>query len=149
MIPRPAFSLLLPILLLSLGLLAAGCSGSGKTNKEQAFPMAPLAGMPAEIQAAPLSVQQSYQFAVANPETLKQIPCYCGCGAMGHDSNLACYLSGSNANGEVQYDPHALGCSICVDITLDTMRMLNQGQDIPAIKAYVDQNYSRFGPPTP
>jgi hypothetical protein len=31
------------------------------------------------------------------------------------------------------FDPHALGCSICVDITQDAMRMLKDGKSVPEI----------------
>ena len=43
-------------------------------------------------------------------------------------------------------DSHALGCSICVDITLDAMRLLRDGRTVPEIKAYVDATYARYGP---
>jgi hypothetical protein len=139
---------LVALLIASVGL--AGCSSEGKAGAaNHDFAMAPLADMPAEVQQAPVAVQQAYQFAVANPEILKQIPCYCGCGAMGHTSNYSCYVAGTGADGEVIYDNHALGCSICVDISQDTMRLLDQGQGVPEIFTYVDGNYARFGPPTP
>ena len=48
----------------------------------------------------------------------------------------------------MSFDSHALGCSICVDITLDTIRLIEQGKDIAEIQAYVDSQYSRYGPPT-
>ena len=44
---------------------------------------------------------------------------------------------------------HALGCSICVDITQDTMRLLRQGKTVSEIKALIDQTYSQYGPRTP
>ena len=108
--------------------------------------MASMAGMPAEVKAAPVTVQQAYQFTAANPDVMKHIPCYCGCGAMGHTSNYACYVDEVDANGNVTYDTHALGCSICVDITQDTMRLLKQGKAVPEIKLYIDQTYSQYGP---
>jgi hypothetical protein len=108
--------------------------------------MAALDGMPAEVKAAPVAVRQAYQFAAANPDLLKSIPCYCGCGAMGHTSNYSCYVSGVDAAGKIQFDTHALGCSICVDITQDTMRLLKQGQGATEIKAYIDQTYAQYGP---
>jgi hypothetical protein len=77
---------------------------------------------------------------------MKQIPCYCGCGAMGHTSNYACYVSDVDVNGDVIFDTHALGCSICVDITQDTMRLLKQGEPVIDIKTYIDQTYSQYGP---
>ena len=136
------------LLIVSVGL--AGCSVEGKAGAaNHDFAMAPLADMPAEMQEAPVAVQQAYQFAVANPEILKQIPCYCGCGAMGHTSNYSCYVAGTGADGKVIYEDHALGCSICVDISQDTMRLLDQGKEVSEIFAYVDGNYARFGPPTP
>lgn len=136
------------LLILSVGL--ASCSAESKAGTEgHDFAMASLANMPAEVRQAPVAVQQAYQFAVANPEILKQIPCYCGCGAMDHTSNYSCYVAGTGADGEVIYDNHALGCSICVDISQDTMRFLDQGKEIPEIFAYVDGSYARFGPPTP
>jgi hypothetical protein len=136
------------LLIVSVGL--AGCSTEGKAGAaDHDFAMAPLDDMPAEVQQAPVAVQQAYQFAVANPEMLKQIPCYCGCGAMGHTSNYSCYVAGAGADGEVIYDNHALGCSICVDISQDTMRLLDQGKEVSEIFAYVDNSYARFGPPTP
>jgi len=108
--------------------------------------MAPMSDMSAEVQSAPLVTRQAYQFAVANPEVMKNIPCYCGCGAMGHTSNYSCYVAGLDAKGSVKFETHALGCSICVDITQDAMRLLRQGKDVQAIRAYVDQTYSRYGP---
>lgn len=147
------FNRLLPVSLTVLLIISVGLAGCSTEGKEGAanhdFAMASLADMPAEVQQAPVSVQQAYQFAVANPEILKQIPCYCGCGAMGHTSNYSCYVAGTGADGEVEYDNHALGCSICVDISQDTMRLLDQGKEVSEIFAYVDSSYARFGPPTP
>jgi len=108
--------------------------------------MASMDDMPAEVKVAPTTVQQAYQFAFANPDVLKYIPCYCGCDDLGHTSNYDCYVSAVDANGKVNYDPHALGCSICVDITQDTMRMLEQGKTVPEIKSVIDQTYSQYGP---
>jgi hypothetical protein len=141
--------IILPALLIvSVGL--AGCSAEGKAGAaNHDFAMAPLTDMPSEVQQAPVAVQQAYQFAVTNPEILQQIPCYCGCGAMGHTSNYACYVADTGADGEVVFDNHALGCSICVDISQDTMRLMDQSKEVSEIFAYVDSSYARFGPPTP
>ncbi len=131
--------LLLIVVLLS-GVLLAAC-GSAPT-----YSLAPLEELPPEVRNAPAPVRESYQFAIANPDVLKSIPCYCGCGAMGHTSNYSCYVAAENPDGSLTFDGHALGCSICVDITQDAMRMLDQGKSISEIYAYVDQTYSRFGP---
>jgi len=147
MMPRIFRRLSLPLLLLLVvlpGLLAA--CGAETVEDNHAFEMAPLDEMPAEVQSAPVAVQEAYQFNVANPDVMTQIPCYCGCGSMGHTSNYSCYVSAVGADGQVSYDTHALGCSICVDITQDTMRLLGQGKTVPEIKAYVDQTYAQYGP---
>jgi hypothetical protein len=105
-----------------------------------------MAGMPADVKSAPTTVKQAYQFAVANPNVMKQIPCYCGCGAMGHTSNYSCYVQSVDEKGVVTFDNHALGCSICVDITQDTMRYMRQGKSVSEIKTLIDQTYSQYGP---
>jgi len=140
------FSLLIviPVLLIALN----GCSQVGNSGKPGELAMAAMDSMPAEVNDAPSVVRQAYQFAVANPDTLKHIPCYCGCDDIGHKSNYDCYVSNVDAAGKVTIDAHALGCSICVDITQDTMRMLREGKAIPEIQAAIDQTYSQYGPPT-
>jgi hypothetical protein len=65
---------------------------------------------------------------------------------MGHTSNYACYVAGQDQDGTIQYDNHALGCSICVDITQDTMRLLKDGESVLDIRAYIDQTYAQYGP---
>ena len=72
--------------------------------------------------------------------------CYCGCGNVGHTSNLDCYLADIDESGTITFDNHALGCTLCVDITQDAMRLLREGRELPAIREYVDARYARFGP---
>ena len=135
------FQFLLTIFIASTILISA-CA---VPDQEKTIKLAPMKEMPITVQQSPTSVQESYQFAVANPDILKEIPCYCGCGPMGHTSNYSCYVQSGNTNG-VTFDEHALGCSICVDITTDTMHMLKEGQSIKEIRATIDQRYSQFGP---
>jgi len=132
-----------PSLLLGLGLvpvLLLGVSLGGCT------PGAEMERMPAGVEAAPPVVREAYIFAAAHPEVLTQIPCYCGCGAIGHTSNYACYVSAVDADGAITYDLHAVDCSICVDITRDTVRMLDQGLGVAQVRAQIDATYSAFGP---
>ena len=142
---RTVFAILI-LMLLSSGLLSACSGNAASTSVADNLTMTPMTGMPAEVKSAPTTVQQAYQFAVANPDVMKQIPCYCGCGKMGHTSNYSCYVQSVDDKGAVIFDTHALGCSICVDITQDTMRLLIQGKTVPEIKASVDQTYSQYGP---
>lgn len=97
-------------LMLALGaflILSSGCSSSGRT-KLKALKLAPLSDMPAYVQQAAPEVQEAYQFAVANPEALEHIPCYCGCNSLGHMNNTECYVKTFNPDGTVaEFDNHA------------------------------------------
>lgn len=132
------FSLILALLLVSTTL--AACSVG---DADHAVAMADGGAMPVSVQRAPRAVHDAYRFAAANPHALEQVPCYCGCGGMGHLSNYSCFWQ---AGGQV--DEHALGCGICVDIALDVRRGLEQGIPLDRIRAQIDADYSRFGPPT-
>ncbi len=138
---RPLFILIILVFLLSTSLSACSSKDQGK-----ALNMASMDQMPMEVQSAPVSVQAAYQFAVANPDVMKNIPCYCGCGNVGHTSNYSCYVSGVDDKGNVRFDQHALGCSICVDITQDVMRLLKDGKSPQDARIYVDATYSKYGP---
>ncbi len=132
------------LLILLVGLFAStlpACS----TQNQSSLQMMALDQMPAEVQASPSIVQQSYQFAAANPDVMKSIPCYCGCGNLGHTSNYSCYVSSVDSQGKIAFENHALGCSLCVNITQDAMRLLKEGKSVPEIKAYVDTTYSKYG----
>ena len=131
------------IFLLAIISLSALPACSARTEGD--LRMMPMDQMPAEVQSSPVVVQQAYQFAAANPDVMKQIPCYCGCGEVGHTSNYSCYISGVDDKGSIAFDNHALGCSICVDITQDVMRLLKEGKTVLEIKAYVDATYSKYG----
>lgn len=138
------FLFLILLLILVLPTVLTGCS-SGNESGTADLKMAPMSDMPAEVKKASVTVQDAYRFNVANPEIMKEIPCYCGCGDMGHASNYACYVQ-DDTDGKITFDGHALGCSICVDITQDTMRMLKEGKSVSEIKQIVDDTYSKFGP---
>ena len=134
------------LILLLLGTFLMTACSRESDEKSSAIKMFAKQDMPAEVQKAPLTVLQAYQFAAANPEVTQHIPCYCGCGAMGHTSNYSCYVSGENQDGSLNFDEHALGCSICVDITQDAMRLQKEGKAVPEIKKYIDATYAQYGP---
>lgn len=124
-------------------LLMTSCAS---TPVQHEVHLATMSEFPPGIQSAPESVRTAYQFAVANPEPLKNVPCYCGCGAVGHNSNYDCYIKDAPTNGKIVFDEHALGCSICVDITQDVLRMSRDGRAPPDIRAEIVNTYNRFGP---
>jgi hypothetical protein len=133
------------LLIVTFILVASTLQACASTGASAALKMMPMDKTPAEVQAAPATVRAAYQFAAANPDLMKGIPCYCGCGAIGHTSNYSCYVQGSDANGTISWDDHALGCSLCVNITQDAMRMTREGKGVAEIKAYVDSTYAKYG----
>ena len=115
--------LLLFVILILTSTVVSSCSSQKESSD---LHMMSMDQMPAEVQSAPLTVQEAYQFNAANPDIMKNIPCYCGCGDIGHTSNYDCYVSHFDENDSITFDNHALGCSICVDITQDVMRIWNR-----------------------
>lgn len=75
---------------------------------EVVLPPLPLSATPP---ARPLSiVQEVYAFAATHPEVLRYVPCYCGCEANGHRSNLDCFVAAQDAAGRVsRWNAHGLG----------------------------------------
>ena len=136
------FSLMIGLVVLTVLPACSTQSSSGDIHLN----MASMDLMPGEVHAAPVTVQEAYQFNVANPEIMKEIPCYCGCGNIGHASNYDCYVSDVDDAGNISFDNHALGCSICVDITQDVMRMLKDGKSPQEARASIDATYSKYGP---
>ena len=91
-----------------LGLLTiSACQGSRDGGAEVA--MAPESAVPEFVRGAPTQVREAYRFAVANRELLDAIPCYCGCGSMGHRSNLGCYIGSVRGDGTLEFERHAFG----------------------------------------
>ncbi len=104
--------------------------------------------LPEFMKYASPEAREAYEYAAAHPDELKNYPCYCGCANIGHKDNLACYIKAIMPDSRIEYDNHAVGCGICVDITRDAMRLKREGQSSRQIRAYIDAKYSQFGPST-
>lgn len=78
-------------------------------------PTSPLAARPSAgywpevVKKAPERTRVAYEYAAANEDVLRYIPCYCGCEAQGHLDNFDCYVADVRADGWVVLDAHALG----------------------------------------
>ena len=134
--------LFLSIIAVLLSTMISACSSQSQSGD---LHMLAMDQMSSEVKSAPTTVQAAYQFAAANSDVMKNIPCYCGCGNIGHTSNYSCYVAGTDDQGNIKFDSHALGCSICVDITQDVMRMLRDGKSPQDARAYIDATYSKYG----
>jgi hypothetical protein len=94
--------------LLALALLAVGACERGSARGFE-LALAPESALPEFVRGAPPQVREAYRFAVANRELLGAFPCYCGCGSIGHRSNLDCYLKRVRPDGSFEFEDHALG----------------------------------------
>ncbi len=131
------------LILILAGLLLVGCSGESLP-----YAMADESQLPAFLDGADVRTRDAYRFAIANPHELEKYPCYCGCRALNHADNAACYIRFRLPAGGISFDEHARGCGVCIDITLDVMRMLREGQNSLDIRQYIDAEYSQYGPST-
>jgi hypothetical protein len=82
-------------------------SSFGETKHR--YKLAPESVLPADIRKAPDDVREAYRFALANRDTLRYIPCYCGCGEQGHTSNASCYFQDSSTPEKPVFDRMSLG----------------------------------------
>ena len=73
------------------------------------YKLAPESILPADIRKAPDDVREAYRFAIANRDTLRYIPCYCGCGEQGHTSNASCYFQDNSTPEKPIFDRMSLG----------------------------------------
>ena len=98
---------LLAVLLIGVGggWLLARRGDTDSTGPE--IQLAPVSQLPEKVRRAPPVVQEAYRFAIANPDVLARIPCYCGCGSMGHTSDLDCFIQEFKPDGSIVFGYHA------------------------------------------
>lgn len=174
-VPTRRLAAIAPVFLvaMALGGGVAGCGGSAHTSAPAAPAMAdeggaaahevPMGGMvmptadqveaawatrPAYVTALPDDWQAAYHFAVARPDVLQWLPCYCGCGGMGHGSNLDCFVAGRGDDGAITWEEHASYCDICVDTANLAASMLRDGSTMSEIRGAVDATFSGSAPGT-
>lgn len=138
---------LLILALAAMLLLSTVLSGCSSSTAFASLEMHPVNQLPEHIQQAPERVREAYRFAVANPDLLKEVTCYCGCSPDVHDSNYECYVADIEEDGEMIYENHGLYCGTCVDITQDVMRLTAEGEAVEDIRLTIDELYSKYAPP--
>lgn len=121
----------------------AGCASPSAHDR-----LADASALPETIANQEARIRDAYRFALANPQVLESIPCYCGCVNLGHRNNLECYLKPESTPEQPVFDDHAVPCGVCVDITHDVMEMLDVTDSRTTIRAYIDSNYSQLAPGT-
>lgn len=134
------------VMVLSIFLPTMMLTNCSAPSGDHAVHLADASELPMDMSSAPSRVREAYQFALANPAPLKNVPCFCGCNSIGHTNNYDCYIKDAPNNGKPVFSEHALGCSICVDITQDVMRMTREGRAPPQIQRAILDQYAQFGP---
>lgn len=99
-------AVLLMLLSFVLTFSLSACSNSSEESGQE-WSLAPESALPQFARSAPPQVQEAYRFAIANPDILRAFPCYCGCGAMGHENNLDCYIKEIRPDGSIEFENHA------------------------------------------
>ena len=84
---------------------------------------------------------KAYGYTLKNPEVVEKIPCYCGCGGMGHKSLKNCFISDAGV-----YSSHASNCDICVGEVIRIKNLFDSGMYISEIKRIIDDEYRSYGP---
>jgi hypothetical protein len=161
--PVRAASVALFALLLISGPAFAACSGAhaaastaGGWGAGAVPSMAgdmPMAGASEAWAARPAFVrgnaatEEAYAFAIQHPQIVQWMPCYCGCSAMGHGSNLDCYFKHGQPGDKAVFEEHASFCDICVQITLKTKQLHAQGKSLHEIRQVIDQTFGGSAAP--
>ncbi len=145
----PLVGVVVIVALAVVWLLPSHSSAPVTSSMPAGMNMAPESQLPSFLSGSTQNTRDAYRFAIANHHELEKYPCFCGCKYMGHMSNADCYVKVTAPDGTVStFDEHASACGICVDITLDVMRLMREGHKPIDIRAYIDKTYSKYGPAT-
>jgi hypothetical protein len=99
---------------------------------------------PDYVRALPEDWQAAYLFALERPDVIGWMPCNCGCGGMGHRSNLDCFFI-RRESGEIAFEEHGSYCDICVETSNLAARLLREGRNLGEIRAAVDETFGGGG----
>jgi len=97
--------------------------------------------LPSQVVQASELTQVSYQAAVDFPAVLAAVPCTCGCDALGHASNLDCYIHDIAGNGTILFDTHGINCGVCQLITRDALAGAQAGLTDAELLALIVEKY--------
>jgi len=125
--------------LVLLALAVGGCAAGSPASSGQKFP--------SFVYASAVSLE-AYRIAVAMPEVLAVLPCYCGCakplaGQAPHKNLKECFIAPDGS-----FNEHAAGCDLCGKEAVDAARWRKEGQSLREIRAAIDRKYREYGEPT-
>jgi hypothetical protein len=99
------------------------------------------AARPGYVKDLPAEGQAAYAYALARPDVLQWLPCYCGCTGIPHRSNLDCYFVRREVKGTFAYEEHASFCDICIRTANMASEMLAKGSTMTQVRAAVDSTF--------
>ena len=133
------------LLIVTVGLLSAGIlvgfGGSNDISDEDAAVASSL-NLPGYAYSSPITLK-AYEYTALNPQIIDQFGCYCGCGGIGHESLMNCFIT-----DEGEYDNHGSQCDICVGEVTKIKKMYEDGLSIDEIRANIDKDYRKYGDST-
>jgi Protein of unknown function with PCYCGC motif len=127
---------------------AAATPAAARTGYDGELPPLPVVQF-ASARPAPVT-RAAYEFAARHPDVLKYVPCFCGCERNGHGNNEDCFVTRRKADGSPEWNPHGIGCGICIDVAVAARQMHSSGATVADIRRAIDQKYkSEFPTSTP
>lgn len=102
------------------------------------------------VGALPVELAQKvYALVAVNEDTLRYIPCYCGCRDQEHGSVHHCHVKRRSANGQViEWNDHGRICPLGGDITGDSVLWRQQGRSLSEVRTEIEREYASRGPAT-
>lgn len=93
------------------------------------------------VHAAPAKGILEYNANILHGKDISFLPCYCGCGPVGHQSNFNCYFK-KFEDGSIYTDMHGENCETCLDITRLYLKLKAEGKTLKEIREAVDKQYA-------
>ena len=94
---------------------------------------------------APVKALREYNANLLHGKEIAYLPCYCGWGSAGHQSNFNCYFRKFD-DGGVFVDMHGENCETCLDITRTYLQQKAEGKSLKEIRASVEQKHAGSKP---
>lgn len=156
----------LAIFAIGSALVFSGCADSSAPQAPESAAGAPVSAQPATapqqandprfiaadlpllptgivMAVRPVGVMRAtYEFAARHPEVMHYVPCFCGCERGGHKDNHDCFVGARTENRVTEWDTHAIGCEICVDVAYQAYQMHNSGASVVAIRDAIEKQYA-------
>lgn len=104
----PVVPILVTLLVIVVGVGAGFLIWSRTSDDEGGLKLETGIDLPSWVTSTAPRTVKAYQVALTIPDDLKQIPCYCGCSADGHTSNLDCFIQ-KREGDNVIFDDHGAG----------------------------------------